>query len=412
MTKRSHSPLNNGVRRNGRRANRRRVAVVGGGIVGLAHAWAAAKRGHEVLLFERHPMARGASVRNFGMVWPIGQPNGPNHRVALQSRKLWIELLRRTNFWHQETGSLHLAYREDEWAVLEEFAELAPILGYDVELLPPEKVVRRSPAVKREKLYGALWSATEMCVDPRQIIAEMPSWLSTNYGVQLFQGVNIDRVGNKFLRSTDGSYWQVEEVIVATGKDFSHLYPELYIEAGFRQCKLQMMRTVAQPNQWTLGPMLAGGLTLRHYESFAICKGLSALKKRIHNETPELDEFGIHVMASQNGKGELILGDSHEYGENPSPFDNARIEELILDQLKGFLDLPDWTIQQRWHGIYVKTPDSIQFLHHPEDNVLISIASGGCGMTMSFGLAELHWSRQDCPTASSESTQPSAAESA
>ncbi len=35
------------------------IAIVGTGIVGLAHALAASKRGHSVVLFERTPQAQG-----------------------------------------------------------------------------------------------------------------------------------------------------------------------------------------------------------------------------------------------------------------------------------------------------------------------------------------------------------------
>ena len=50
-------------------------------------------------------------------------------------------------------------------------------------------------------------------------------------------------------------------------------------------------------------------------------------------------DHGIHVMVSQNGKGELTIGDSHEYGLSHDPFDNDDINRLILAYLKKFASL-------------------------------------------------------------------------
>src|SRR5262249_3586865 len=149
--------------------------------------------------------------------------------------------------------------------------------------------------------------------------------------------------------------------------------------------KLQMLRTAPQPAGWRLGPMLAGGLTLRHYAAFSICQSLAALKRRIAEETPELNRFGIHVMAAQNGLGEVVLGDSHEYDDDISPFDKVCIDDFILRELQRMIELPHWTIHERWHGQYVSIPDTAQFVRQPEPNVQVVISSGGAGMTLSFG---------------------------
>jgi FAD dependent oxidoreductase TIGR03364 len=362
-------------------------AVVGAGILGLAHAFHLARGGRRVVVFERSSRACGASIRNFGMIWPIGQPLGPLHELAMRSREIWLELLSASGLWHDPVGSLHLAYREDEAQVLREFVDQARRAGATCELLPAEQVAARSPAVNGEGLVAGMWSPYETCVDPRQIMARLPDWLSREYGVHFEFGRVVTDYERPTLRA-GGERWRAERLFVCSGAEFETLYPETHRSAGFVRCKLQMMRSQPYGSAFRLGPMLAGGLTLRHYKNFEDSPSLAAVRARVAREHPDFDRYGIHVMASQNGQGELVIGDSHEYGAEIEIFDKPEIDRLILDYLRTFLAAPELSITARWHGIYAKHPQDAYFVAHPAEGVTVINGVGGAGMTLSFGLAE------------------------
>lgn len=366
------------------------IAIVGGGIVGLAHACLAAKSGRTVVLFERHAAAQGASIRNFGMIWPIGQPPGERLQLALRSRGLWHSITEEAGLHVTSRGSMHLAYREDEAAVIREFAEVGPPQGYSCRWLSPAEVRAVAPGVRPQGLLGGLWSDSEMVVDPREVARALPAFLAERLGVCLRYASVVHAIEPPLVHTAQET-WRVERVVVCGGDDFVTLYPDLFPQSGLQRCKLQMMRTAPQPGGWKLGAALAAGLTLRFYPSFRICRSLPALEQRIAAETPHFDRYGIHVMASQTPAGEVTIGDSHEYGDAITPFDKPQIDEWILSYLSGFLDLPSPAIAERWHGIYAKHPTQAYFLAEPHPSVRIVTGLGGAGMTLSFGLAEQTW---------------------
>jgi FAD dependent oxidoreductase TIGR03364 len=241
-----------------------------------------------------------------------------------------------------------------------------------------------------------MFSRSEMNVDPREAMALLPGFLTERHGVRFHWNTAVTRVGEGKLHTARGETHACDEALVCSGHDFESLFPEIFAASPIKPCKLQMLRTVPQPGGWQLGPMLASGLTLRQYASFLHCPSLAAVKARVAREMPELDAYGIHVMASQDRFGGIVLGDSHDYGDFEI-FDKAGIDELILRELRKLFDFPDWTIAERWHGIYAKYYGNVEFRTGAAPGVTIASGTSGSGVTMSFGLAERYFASREAP---------------
>lgn len=366
------------------------VGIVGAGIVGLAHAYVAARAGKSVVVFERNSRVLGASVRNFGAIWPIGQPSGDVLDRAMRGREIWLDLAEQAGLWMQPTGSVFLAYAADELAVIEEFASRDPGTGYRVEALDASETLHRSPHANPDGLLGSLFSSTEIRIEARAAMPQLTEYLASELGVRFCFGHTVTRIEMPMLETACGSAWEVGHTIVASGDDFRTLYPRVFAETpGLTRCKLQMLRTVPQTTGFALGPHLAGGLSLRFYEAFQGLASVKPLQERIAREHPEFDRHGLNVMVSQTARGELLIGDSHEYALDFDDEYRQEIESLILARVRTMLRGTDLRVADRWLGFYAKQTDpDAPIVQHPEPGVTVITGVGGAGMTLSFGLAE------------------------
>src|SRR5258708_36035952 len=114
------------------------VAIIGAGILGLAHAYAFAKRGLRVTVFERSGTPVGASIRNFGMVLVTGQAPGAMHALAQASRELWLGWGAGAALHVRRLGSLVFARSQGEARGVESFAAApSQAAGYGAALVSP-----------------------------------------------------------------------------------------------------------------------------------------------------------------------------------------------------------------------------------------------------------------------------------
>jgi FAD dependent oxidoreductase TIGR03364 len=363
--------------------------VIGAGIVGLATARALSLKGFAVKVFDRSLQAVGASVRNFGMIWPIGQPSGLLYNRALRSREIWKTIAAETGMWLQETGSLHLAYNAEEWQVLQELETIFKREKRGVQLLTADKIVDVYEHINADNLLGGLYSADELLIDPREAMAVLPHYLLEKLDVEFYWNKCVSYIADQTAYIGNDEEYEADIIFVCSGADFETLYPEEFAGLPLTKCKLQMLRTKPIANQFEIKTAVCGGLSLLHYNSFKAAPSLPLLQKKMAEERKEYLDLGIHVMAAQNGKGEITIGDSHEYGLHLDPFDKVSTNTLILGYLKTFLKIDTGLIAETWNGIYPKlTNGDTEVFITPDRGVYILNGVGGAGMTLSFGLAE------------------------
>ncbi len=362
------------------------LAIVGAGIVGLAHAVHAALAGLSVAVFERDPAADGASVRNFGMLAVAAQPPGRQLDDARRALRCWAYVAQQAEIEMQRSGCLFLARQPEEMNVLEEYAAREDVADQGVRVLTGVECDGYAANLRSDNIVGGLWSPEVWKVDQRQAAAKMVEWLAREHGVSFHFSTEVLAVGASRVETSAGSFG-AEQVVVCGGDEFATLFPQAFRETQVVRCRLQMLRTNPQPGGWQLKPFILGGLSMTRYAAFASCSSLPDLIERQTESHAAHLAHGIHVIACQEADGSVTIGDSHVYGDALDEERSDIIDRLILADLAGMISLPDTRIAQRWLGHYAHLPGTRVLKLKPAKGVTAVTVTNGQGMTHAFAIA-------------------------
>ncbi len=353
--------------------------VVGAGIVGLAHAVAAVRRGLSVVVVERDEHATGATVRNFGHGCVTAQ-QGAALEYALAARGEWLRLAREAGVWLRDAGTVVLARAEDEHAVLAEFAEAR---HGDVHLLDAAGVARRVPA--GPEVTGGAWLPLDVRVDPRQAAHAIAAWLA-GQGVRFLWSTAAWSVEPGRVRTSRGEV-TADAVVLAVGHDLDRHFPDLAEQAGVVRCGLHMLR-VRDPRPGTpIDPAVLTGFSLLRYAGFGDCPSLPAVRARLTATHPDLVAAGLNLMFTQLPGGDLTIGDTHAYGRTLDPYRDEALDEAVLAETARLLGTGPLTVRERWHGVYAASTAQDFLVATPAPGVRAVAVTSGIGMTTALGLA-------------------------
>jgi FAD dependent oxidoreductase TIGR03364 len=362
-----------------------RVTIIGGGIVGTAHAFEAVQRGHHVTQLEREVEARGATVRNFGLVWVSGRA-AFELDVALRARELWQDIGSRVpGVGFRPAGSVTLLRTPREVAVAQEVAARPDAARRGFELLEPARVRALNPALCGKFLAGLHCSA-DAVLESRQAMPAIRAYLAETGRYEFVPGTEARSVDRRVVRDDHGRSYEADLVLVCPGAAHGGLTREIAGVLPVRRVRLQMMQT--EPLGEPLTTAIADGDSLRYYPGYA-GDALDALAAN-EPQSPVAGDHRMQLLCVQRLHGGLTIGDTHEYVE-PFAFDVQEAPYAYLAALaEEFLGRPLPPIRQRWAGVYSQCVEPNQLVSRTDagDGVWVITGPGGRGMTMSPAFAE------------------------
>lgn len=309
-----------------------RVLVVGGGILGTTHAWQAVRRGHEVLHLEREPEARGATVRNFGLVWVSGRAPW-ELPAALRSRELWEALGADVpGIGFRACGSLTVLRTEAELAVVKETLARPDAADRGFALLERDEARAHNPALAGE-FRAALWCARDAAVESRVALPAIRAHLAASGRYTFVAGRHVLDAATSGtgveLVDDAGQRHAGDLAILCPGAALHGLAQRVAGTLPVRPVRLQMAETA--PLGAPLPTALADADSLRYYPAFA-----GPALERLRAEQPQPPVAAAHrmqLLCVQRLGGGLTIGDTHAYDE---PF-SFMVDEAPYQHLEGVL---------------------------------------------------------------------------
>jgi glycine oxidase len=309
---------------------------VGGGVIGLASAWRAARRGARVCVLERDRPAAGATGVAAGMLAPVGEASwGEEDLLSLN-----LESLRRWPGFAEELegdaglevglathGALHVALDGDEAEELRRRYGLHRKLGLESEWLRGSACRQLEPGLATA-VRGGAHVPGEASVDPRRVVAALLAALEGR-GFSVHSGADVlgaeHRSGGWRLQTGDGRRFAGRAVVLA---------------AGCWSGQAEWIPSEARPR---VRPVKGEILTLRGSAADPVCERIVA---------------GERVYMVPRADGRLIVGATVEERGFDSTLTAGGVHELLREAYRLIPDIAELELLEAIAGLRPGTPDN------------------------------------------------------
>ena len=317
------------------------VAIIGGGVVGMACAARIARQGRSVLLVERHARpgqetsSRNSGVIHAGLYYPTGSLKA---LTCVEGRALLYARCESHHVGFRKTGKLLVATIPEEETKLERIQARALDNGAGaIEPLDARQIARLEPRVRA---VSGLWSPESGIVDVHELLYSYQKE-ALDHGATLVFATDIegiDRAPHGFVLSTRSAR--------AGGERASVACTTLLNAAGLSADSIAERAGVD-----------IDALDYRyHYckgDYFALAPELRGLVRHLVYPAPVHAGLGIHVTFDLGGK--LTLGPDTEYVSTPSYGVDPAKRSLFAEAARRYLpELRDDQLSADYAGVRPK----------------------------------------------------------
>lgn len=218
------------------------VLVIGGGLVGMAVAYGAARDGASITVLDQGDDAFRASRGNFGLVWVQGK--GAQQlayaRWSLSSARRWpafaAQLREETGIdvALRQPGGFHMCFSEAEWRARETMLRgMADALGdYPFEMLDARALKERLPAIG-PAVFGASYTPMDGHANPLKLLRALHDG-ARRRGVRVVHGEHVGRLDaapGRFVAHGREGVWRAPRLVLAAGLGNRVLAPQVGLHA-------------------------------------------------------------------------------------------------------------------------------------------------------------------------------------